>query len=109
MGAIARLRLDDGESVLFEITEAAQGPVKAGRTADAVRDLPHRLGTVLRPVAGLARDTLAQLREAGPDEVVIEFGLDMSAEAGAVVAKTETGCHLNVTMTWRQGTAADAE
>lgn len=110
MGALARLPLDDGGSILFEMSNAPAGPVKAsGRAADTIRDLPHTLQSVLGPVTGLARAALAQLRQAGPGEVVIEFGVDMSSEAGAVIAKAGAGCHLNVTVTWRGASAADAE
>ncbi|MEW2558570.1 CU044_2847 family protein [Streptomyces griseorubiginosus] len=88
--------------MLLETTETSPGPVKVGRLGDVIQDLPRTVQETLRPVAGLARAALAQLREAGPDEVVIAFGVDLSAEAGAVIAKTAAGCHLTVTVTWHR-------
>lgn len=109
MSALARLPLEDGGSILFQMSKASDGPVKAtGRGSDTIHDLPHTLQSVLGPVTGLARAALAQLRQAGPGEVVIEFGVDMASEAGAVIAKAGAGCHLNVTVTWRGAPAADA-
>ncbi|MGW0287182.1 CU044_2847 family protein [Streptomyces sp. NPDC002386] len=107
MGVVARLPLEGGGSVLVEGGREPDGPVKVGRLADAVQDLPHTVQQALRPVAGLARAALEQLRQAGPDEVVIEFGVDLAAEAGAVIAKSETGCHLTVTVTWHASAAPD--
>ncbi|WP_267246429.1 CU044_2847 family protein [Streptomyces sp. PR69] len=106
MGVLARLPLEDGGSVLLATTEEPDGPVKVGRLADAVQELPHTVQQALRPVTGMARAALEQLRQAGPDEVVIEFGVDLSAEAGAVIARTETGCHLTVTVTWHAAAAS---
>ncbi|MCX5205078.1 CU044_2847 family protein [Streptomyces sp. NBC_00237] len=100
------MTLDDGTSILFEAPDTAEGPVKAGRTGDVIREIPLKVQESLRPVAELARAALDQLRQAGPDEVTIEFGVDMAAEAGAVIAKTATGCHLNVTVTWHRVDAA---
>ncbi|MEU9880356.1 CU044_2847 family protein [Streptomyces phaeochromogenes] len=96
------MTLEDGASILFEASDPAEGPVKAGRAGDTIRELPRKVQESLRPVTELAQAVLEQLREAGPDEVTIEFGVDMAAEAGAVIAKTATGCHLNVTVTWHR-------
>jgi hypothetical protein len=37
-----------------------------------------------------------------PDEIEVEFGLKMSAEAGAVVAATGLEANYRVTLTWRR-------
>ncbi|MFF4888112.1 CU044_2847 family protein [Streptomyces nigra] len=103
MTVIARLPLEGGGSVLVESHDEADGPLKVGRLHDAVRELPHTVQQALEPVTGLARAALQQLRQAGPDEIAIEFGVDLSSEAGAIIARTEAACHLAVTVTWRPG------
>ncbi|MGX4690709.1 CU044_2847 family protein [Streptomyces sp. JNUCC 63] len=85
---------------MFEAPETSEGPVKAGRVSEAIHELPLTLQAALRPVTEMARAALDQLRCAGPDEVEIEFGVDLAAQAGAVIAKSETGCHLKVTVSW---------
>ncbi|MFF2549195.1 CU044_2847 family protein [Kitasatospora sp. NPDC058063] len=102
---LARVPLDGGGSILVEAEEAAAGPVKAGRVGDAVRELPESLGSALEPVTGLARTVLHRLREAGPNEVQVEFGVDLSAAAGVVITKTAAKCHLTVRVTWRKDEA----
>ncbi|MFJ4774277.1 CU044_2847 family protein [Streptomyces uncialis] len=57
---------------------------------------------------GRARETAADAAPAdrrpwaGPDEVQIEFGVSLSSQAGAVIAKSEAGCHLKVTVSWHR-------
>ncbi len=100
MATVARLTLEDGGSVLVEAPPGAQGPVKAGRVADAIQDLPVTLQAALGPVTDTARAVLRQLRKAGPSEVEVEFGIDLAFQAGAVITRSEAGCHLKVKVTW---------
>ncbi|MGW1171580.1 CU044_2847 family protein [Streptomyces sp. NPDC002550] len=99
---VARLPLESGGWVLVEAPATAPGPVKAGRVGDAIHDLPGSLQGALAPVTEAARATLEQLRRAGPDEIRVEFGVDLAVEAGAVITKTGANCHLKVTMTWKR-------
>jgi hypothetical protein len=99
---LTRIPLDGGGGVLVEQSAASwDGPVKAGRVGDAVRELPVTLDRALEPIAEAARATLEQLRKARPDEITVEFGVDLAFEAGAVITKSQAGCHLRVTMAWK--------
>lgn len=95
--------LDGGGSVLLETVTAVDGPVKAGRVSETIHELPTRLRTALGPITQTAREVLVELRKAGPDEVEVEFGVDLAAEAGAVITKTAASCHLKVTLRWQNG------
>jgi Trypsin-co-occurring domain 1 len=53
-------------------------------------------------VAPAAQSILAKLRQAGPQEITAEFALMLTAEAGAVIAKSTSGCHLTVTLHWER-------
>jgi hypothetical protein len=108
MHSLARLSLEGGGSVLFEAPEIYDGPVKAGRVSEAIHELPLTLQEALGPVTDMARAALEQLRKAGPDEVEIEFGVNLAAQAGAVIAKSEVGCHLRVTVTWHGTSGTDS-
>ncbi|MGP8303610.1 CU044_2847 family protein [Streptomyces inhibens] len=102
MAPLARIPLGDGGCILVEAPTALEGPVKAGRVSDAIRDLPGSLQGALEPVTAAARATLNQLRKAGPDEITVEFGIDLAVEAGAVITKSGANCHLKVTMMWKR-------
>lgn len=99
------MALDDGGSVLVEAppTADSDGPVKAGRIGDAIHDLPMSLQAALGTVTETARAALEQLRRAGPTEVEVEFGVDLSCQAGVVITRGETACHLKIRATWRRG------
>ncbi|MFE2601030.1 CU044_2847 family protein [Streptomyces sp. NPDC059396] len=112
MRSLARISLEGGGSILFEaVPGVSDGPVKAGRVAEVLQDLPSSLQSVMAPVRDTARVVLDQLRQAGPDEVEVEFGVDLAAQAGAVITRAEANCHLKVRALWRkaegdQGTEA---
>ncbi|MFK4548357.1 hypothetical protein RKD29_007953 [Streptomyces tendae] len=108
---VERMPLAGGGEILFEAapelrSPVGEGPVKAGRVADAVRDLPRTVQGALEPVREMAQAAVAQLREAGPAEVEVEFGVTLSAQAGAVISKGEAIAHLKVRVLWRDGAAA---
>ncbi|MGA5526657.1 MULTISPECIES: CU044_2847 family protein [Streptomyces] len=96
--------LDSGGEILLEAVTAApaEGPVPAGRLGDTVRELPRTLSDAMAPVRDMARTVLDGLRQAGPDEVEVEFGVDLSAETGVVIAKSQTGFHLKVRVLWQR-------
>ncbi|MFE2174423.1 CU044_2847 family protein [Kitasatospora sp. NPDC059462] len=98
---LARVPLEGGGSILIEAADPEVGPVKAGRLGEAIRDLPTGLSTALEPVTDLARTVLRRLRDAGPAEVEVEFGVDLATEAGVVITRTAANCHLTVRMVWR--------
>jgi Trypsin-co-occurring domain 1 len=61
------------------------------------------LESALAPVVSMSEVVLAALSRAAPREVQVEFGVELTAEAGAVVSKAGGGCHLTVTLTWAPG------
>jgi hypothetical protein len=104
MAELARVPIEGGGTILFEVAPqpSDEGPVKAGRIGDAVRDLPQTLQQVMEPVRDAAGAVLNQLRQAGPDEVEVEFGVDLSGQAGAVIAKSESAVHFKVRVLWQR-------
>ncbi len=109
MAALARMPLEGGGAILFEDVDGlsgSEGPVKAGRLgerfADAVHELPGTLQDSLAPVRETARAVLDQLRAAGPHEAEVEFGVNLSAKAGAVITGGEAAVHLKVRLVWKR-------
>lgn len=105
MAPLARIPLEGGGYVLVEAPDTTEG-VRGSRIGDAIHDLPETLQEALGPVTEAARVALEQLRKARPDDITIQFGVDLSVAAGAVIAKTGAGCHLTVTMAWKGSDAA---
>ncbi|MFJ8108381.1 CU044_2847 family protein [Streptomyces sp. NPDC096132] len=101
MAPLTRIPLEGGGSVLVEARAEAEGPVKAGRLVDVVREVPGTLQDALEPITEAAQAALDQLRKARPDEITVEFGVDLAVEAGAVITKGRATGHLQVTVSWR--------
>ena len=58
-------------------------------------------------VAPAASSLIARLRVASdpPDEISVEFGVQLSAQTGAFIASVTADANFKVSMTWRRGAA----
>ncbi|MEU9992877.1 CU044_2847 family protein [Streptomyces sp. NPDC048045] len=65
-----------------------------------VHDLPGSLQAALVPISAAACAAVEQLRRAGPQEIAVEFGVDLAVEAGAVITRAGAHAHLHVTVRW---------
>ncbi|GAA0480376.1 CU044_2847 family protein [Streptomyces olivaceiscleroticus] len=101
-GVLVRFPLDGGGEVIVETAEDGPGVVGAGRADGTLADSTTTFDRALDGVRGAAD---AALRAFGslaqrPDEVQIQFGVKLTAQAGAVITKTGVEGHLQVTVTW---------
>lgn len=111
MGKLVAFPLEEGGSLLVEVPEGGEsasvtrglhgGPL-AERTTERAQETFEQALDRVRPAA----ESLIQRVRRGPDapeEVQIEFGLTLHAEAGAFIAAASTEANFRVTLTWRQG------
>ncbi|MEU2748191.1 CU044_2847 family protein [Streptomyces collinus] len=105
MTELVRYSLEDGGEVLVEAQGDTSGLVGASRADGAVVDGVTTFDRALDGVRGAADAALRSFRGLAqrPDEVQIEFGVRITAEAGAVIAKTGVEGQLSVTITWSRG------
>ncbi|MFE9611452.1 CU044_2847 family protein [Streptomyces sp. NPDC006012] len=109
---IVEVPLDDGSGgvVRVQIRERDDALVPVGRGSHgatrAVRSFGQLLDTV-RPVAESFVERLGGMRRA-PDEVTVQFGVSLSAEADVVIASTATEANFSVSLTWNRSDAAAA-
>lgn len=107
MKRLIEFPLEDGSSIVVETDEPAPegGVIRAarpGEVAETARQTFEAALEKLKPVAGTIIAKLRGLSDP-PDEAVVEFGLKMSAQAGAVVVATiGAEAHYKVTLTWRR-------
>lgn len=101
---LARFGLEDGGWAIVELNDVDPGlrTASVGRSGRIV-DTGSILEDALRSVARVADAALTQFRmsRAHPDEIEIEFGVRLSAEAGAVIASNSTEGHLHVRLAWK--------
>lgn len=108
MAELVRYDLGDGAAVFVEDAHpSADGPVRVGRTGDLIHEAGQSLQAALAPLRVAARDILSQLKDAGPDEVSVELGVVLTAQAGAVITKTGGEAHLKVALVWKRPVPGD--
>lgn len=106
MARLVEFPLQDGGAVLVQVDEAGSGPVTRGLgdrhtvTEQARLTFEEAIGRV-QPAAQSLLDRLRSLADA-PDEVGLEFGLELNAEAGAFIASASSTANFKVTLTWRR-------
>jgi len=106
MGRLVEFPLEDGGSILVEVDAAAAGPVtrglgdRHGVTEQARQTFEQAIAQV-HPAAQALLTRLRAVADA-PQEIGVEFGLELSAEAGAFIAMASSTANFKVTLTWRQ-------
>lgn len=106
MAEMIRYELDSG-TVLVEVDEEP-GITRASKISDLAGTASMTLATALAQVRDAADVALRQFQDmvTKPEEVEIEFGVKLTAQAGAVIAKTGLEGQLKVKLAWR-GTIED--
>lgn len=104
MGTLVRFDLGDGDSVVAELERVDGGVVDAATPSDLVARATGSFSAALDQVRSVAALTIRRMRDLPqrPDEVTVDFGIQLDAEVGAVLARTGARGHLQVQLTWRR-------
>lgn len=102
--------LADGGSVVIAAGgpnsgQDPSGPVLRGRVSEAiVTQASESFETVVQRLQPAATAVLDAIRSGPhpPSDVTIEFGIEMSADLGAVIASTAVQANFKVTITWQR-------
>lgn len=90
------------EGIDFRIEEPfVEGEKKASRRTSIT---PEMLKESLKPIMSMGKKIIDEAIEFAPDEVALEFGLNVGLESGNLCwgfAKGSASTHFNVTMTWK--------
>ncbi|GAA2030286.1 hypothetical protein GCM10009819_12420 [Agromyces tropicus] len=97
----------DGDEVAVEVADDAIAPgvtTRGGGAGGLVERTQQNLDDVLAHARPAVRSLLRQLREHddAPDELEVEFGIQVSLEVGAFIASADSSANFRVTMRWRQ-------
>lgn len=106
MKRLVEFPLAEGGSVLVEVDELSAGPVTRGLVKDRsalVEKADKTFEDATAAVTPAARSLITLLRSIDdpPDEVGIEFGVQLSAQTGAFIASVAAEANFKVSMTWR--------
>ncbi|SCF67268.1 CU044_2847 family protein [Streptomyces sp. Ncost-T10-10d] len=104
--------LGDGsnESVRVQIREVDETLVRVGRGGRSIARAERSLGQMLDTVRPVAESFVGRFRGLAnaPDEITLEFGVSLSAEADVVIASTATAANFSVSLTWNRSDARDS-
>ncbi|WP_141137618.1 CU044_2847 family protein [Blastococcus mobilis] len=109
MRRLVEFRLNDGGSVLVQVEDDDRGGDQVTRgwadrdrriVEQAQQSFEQAVGRVQPALEGL----LGQLRSIAetPEQISVEFGLQLSAEVGAFVAGASSSGNFKVSMTWNR-------
>ncbi|MFF4528466.1 CU044_2847 family protein [Streptomyces sp. NPDC001407] len=97
--------------VRVEIVEVGEGLVQVARPGRIVARATRSLGDMLagiRPVAEHFVEGFRSMAHA-PDEIAVEFGVSLSAEADVVISSTAAAANFKVSLTWQRPPTADPD
>ncbi|MER7676961.1 CU044_2847 family protein [Streptomyces sp. NPDC096934] len=95
------------QTVQVEIEQAEDGLVDVSRSGRLATRAARSLGDMLagiRPVAESFVDGFVGM-DHSPDEIGLEFGLSLTAQADIVVSATAAEANFKVTLTWKMPAA----
>lgn len=106
---LAEFQLEDGGSVLVQVTDGhvADGGVTRGwgdrdmRVVEQAQQSFERAVARVQPAVQGLLNELRSLAET-PEQIQVEFALQLSAEVGAFIAGASTSGNFKVTMTWNR-------
>jgi hypothetical protein len=108
-GRLVEFPIQGGETILVEVADGPRGGrVTRGLHHDQlVEQTEHSFDEAVGHVQPAASALIAKLKGIPdpPDEINVEFGLELSAEAGAFIASASTEANFKVSMTWHRGSA----
>lgn len=106
MKRLIEFPLEGGGSVVVEVDEpeAEGGVVRAARPGEVSERAQLSFEEALGKLRPAAESIIARLRALSdpPDQVGVEFGLKLSAGAGAVIASAAAEANYRVTLTWKR-------
>jgi len=89
--------VDDSTNVSFEIE-----PAPGFRPVGSTREVLGRVQQAVTPAVEAAKVVLDKVKEVGPDQVELKFGVKVSGEANWLVAQTSAEGNFEVTLTWER-------
>ncbi len=107
-GRLAQFPLDGGGTVLVQVGDADNGPVTRGWGSGDGLGSPVQMQETFEQVVGRVGPAASALLETmsgmarAPDDISIEFGVQLSARAGAFIAAFASSANFKVTVCWHK-------
>ena len=97
---------EDDEVILVEMTPVPGVRSVSADPRDIAENSKKAINSAFKSMRGMAKKTVKAIKEIPvterPHKVEVSFGLKLTAEGGALVAKAGVEAAINVTMTWER-------
>ena len=116
MSQLVEFPLEDGSTILVQVADAARQPgAPVTRSVRSSSDqVTERAATSfegaldrIRPITAKIIERIRSIEDS-PDEIQVEFGIDLHAELGAFVASASTDANFKLSLTWKHADPAPA-
>jgi Trypsin-co-occurring domain 1 len=100
--SLIEFRLEDGTSVFVEAESSGREAVRGGRAGGLAMEAGETFESALarvQPAAFAIVELLRAISDA-PEEIEVEFGIQLSAEVGAFVARASGDANFRVALRW---------
>src|SRR5260370_24448776 len=102
MKHFVEFKMEDGSAIIVEVDEPETGGTtrasrRPGEIAEEARETFEQALSKIRPATEKAITTLRGLADK-PDEIEMEFGFNLSAAAGVVIASARTSANYKGTL-----------
>jgi hypothetical protein len=104
VSTLERYTIADGMSVAVAVPDEDGVILTGSRLSQAVTDAVGSLGDALKPIRAAADEAVRCLREmaSAPARIEIQLGVCLSGGTSAVIASTQAGAQMSVTVTWER-------
>ena len=106
MRRLVPFELADGTTIMVEVDEPdTSGAIRAGGVQDKSNGLPRNFDDAMKQIHSATDSAIKNLLNLSlrPDSIDMEFGFNLSAQFGAVIAKGTAEATYKVTLRWEQG------
>jgi hypothetical protein len=111
MAQLIEFAVGGGQAIYVQVEGSAAGPVTRGIGGQSITTRASQtFEEAISRVRPAAEAVVAQMRSlaSAPDEVAVEFGMTLSAGAGAFIAAVSTEANFKVSLTWHRPAAQEA-
>ena len=112
MTHLVEFPLEDGSTMIVEVTESEQaGLERVSRGGDIILRAQVTLENSLdriKPAAQFIVEKLRSLHDT-PDQIEVQFGVNLSAECGAVLAAAGVAANYSVKLLWNKEKPSDKD
>jgi hypothetical protein len=100
-------KIDENAPVVVEFTPRPGVQQVALRPAEVVKKSAEALDSAMNTIHSMARRVVATVEALAdpPSQVEVEFGLKLTADAGAIIAKAGTESTIGVKLSWERKTS----